>query len=26
MLPLGPIGGGIVAAGGFTGRVGRQTA
>jgi rieske iron-sulfur protein len=26
MLPLGPIGGGIVAAGGFTGRVGRHTA
>ena len=26
MLPLGPLDGGIVAAGGFTGRVGRQTA
>jgi Rieske Fe-S protein len=26
MLPLAPLGGGIVAAGGFTGRVGRQTA
>jgi hypothetical protein len=26
MLPLGPLAGGIVAAGGFTGRVGRQTA
>jgi len=25
MLPLGPIDRGIVAAGGFTGRVGRQT-